>query len=49
VRRARVVAEPEVVAIAPRRGRPPSVVVVPETEPEPVKWWLNTKPAGKKR
>ena len=48
-RRPRVVAEPEVVAIAPRRGRPPAVAVVPEIEPEPVKWWLNTKPAGKKR
>ncbi len=44
-----VVAEPEVVAVAPRRGRPPAVAVVPETEPEPVKWWLNTKPVGKKR
>lgn len=49
VRRPRVVAEPEIVALAPRRGRPPAVAVVPETEPEPVKWWLNTKPAGKKR
>ena len=49
VRRQRTVAEPEVVAVAVRRGRPPAVVVVPEAEPEPVKWWLNTKPAGKKR
>jgi hypothetical protein len=49
VKRAQVMAEPEVVAVAPRRGRPPSIVVAPETEPEPVKWWLNTKPVGKKR
>jgi hypothetical protein len=48
VHRARVVAEPEVVAAAPRRGRPPAVAV-PEPDPEPVKWWLNTKPTGKKR
>ena len=49
VRRPRVVAEPEIVATPVRRGRPPAVVVVAESEPEPVKWWLNTKPAGKKR
>jgi hypothetical protein len=49
VRRARVVAEPEVVAVVARRGRPPAAVAVQEAEPEPVKWWLNTKPAGKKR
>jgi hypothetical protein len=41
-RRQRVVAEPEVVA---RRGRPDVVTA----EPEPVKWWLNTKANGKKR
>jgi hypothetical protein len=45
-RRANVVVEPEVVAIAGRRGRQPTVAVA---EPEPVKWWLNTKPAGKRR
>jgi hypothetical protein len=43
-RRARVVSQPEAVAPAARRGRPPEA-----PEPEPVKWWLNTKPAGKKR
>jgi hypothetical protein len=21
----------------------------PQVEPEPVKWWLNTKPAGRRR
>jgi hypothetical protein len=45
-RRARVVAEPEVVAVTARRGRPPEAAVA---EPEPVKWWLNTKSPGKKR
>jgi hypothetical protein len=46
-RRSRVVVEPEVVAVtAARRGRPVEAVA---TEPEPVKWWLNTKPAGKRR
>ena len=45
-RRTRVVAEPEVVAVTARRGRPPEAVVA---EPEPVKWWLNTKSTGKKR
>jgi hypothetical protein len=45
--RSRAVMEPEV-AITPRRGRPPEPVAV-VTEPEPVKWWLNTKAAGKKR
>jgi hypothetical protein len=45
-RRPRVVVEPEVVAIAARRGRQPEAVSV---EPEPVKWWLNTKSTGKKR
>jgi hypothetical protein len=43
-RRSRVIAEPEAVAV--RRGRAPDVVLA---EPEPVKWWLNTKPVGKKR
>jgi hypothetical protein len=46
--RPRAVAEPEVVVPAPRRGRPPGPVAV-VAEPEPVKWWLNTKAAGKKR
>jgi hypothetical protein len=48
--RSPVVAEPEVVITAitttKRRGRPAHSAVA---EPEPVKWWLNTKPAGKKR
>jgi len=39
-------AELEVVAATPRRQRAPEV---PVTEPEPVKWWLNTKPATKRR
>ena len=38
--------EPEVVAATSRRSR---VVETPAVEPEPVKWWLNTKPAGKRR
>ncbi|WP_158925951.1 hypothetical protein [Acidisphaera sp. S103] len=46
VRRPRTMIEPEVVAIATRRGRSPEAV---STEPEPVKWWLNTKSTGKKR
>ena len=45
-RRSRAVTEPEVAASATRRGRPAEAVAA---EPEPVKWWLNTKPAGKKR
>jgi hypothetical protein len=45
-RRASIVAEPEIVAITSRRSRPPEAV---SAEPEPVKWWLNVKPAGKKR
>jgi hypothetical protein len=45
IRRARVAAEPEVLEAAPRRSR--AVEVAPE--PEPVKWWLNTKPAPKRR
>lgn len=43
VRRPR--AEPEVAAIT-RRQRAPEP---PAEEPEPVKWWLNTKPASKRR
>jgi hypothetical protein len=45
-RQPRIVPEPEVLAIPARRGRAPDPVAA---EPEPVKWWLNTKPAGKKR
>jgi hypothetical protein len=43
-------AEPEVVE-ATARARRTIVAVAPElqSEPEPVKWWLNTKPAGKRR
>ncbi len=37
----------EAVPVSPRRGRTPTDAVAPE--PEPVKWWLNTRPAGKKR
>ncbi len=43
-RRARM--EPEVAAAPSRRLR---VVEQPVAEPEPVKWWLNTKPASKRR
>lgn len=43
-RRVRVIGEPDEVAVTARRGRAPAAA-----EPEPVKWWLNTKPAGKKR
>jgi len=39
-------AEPEVVASSHRRAR---AVKVPAIEPEPVKWWLNPKPAAKRR
>jgi DNA repair exonuclease SbcCD ATPase subunit len=39
-------AEPEVAVAATRRQRPAEVV---EQEPEPVKWWLTTKPAPKRR
>jgi hypothetical protein len=42
-RRGRPVAEPEVAAAA-RRQR-----AAEEPEPEPVKWWLNTKPGPKRR
>jgi hypothetical protein len=45
-RRISIAAEPEVVAVPVRRGRPPVAAAV---EPEPVKWWLNTKSSGKKR
>ena len=43
VRRPRT--EPEVAAVV-RRQRTPDVAA---SEPEPVKWWLNTKPASKRR
>jgi hypothetical protein len=39
-------AEPEVVAAASRRQR---VTEAPVAEPEPVKWWLNSKPSTKRR
>jgi hypothetical protein len=45
-RRPRVIHEPEVVAAPVRRGRASEPVAA---EPEPVKWWLNTKPSGKKK
>jgi hypothetical protein len=38
--------EPEVVAVASRR---PRTAELPAAEPEPVKWWLNPKPAAKRR
>lgn len=44
VRRPR--AEPEVVAASSRRSRAQEASAA---EPEPVKWWLNTKPASKRR
>jgi hypothetical protein len=46
-RRASRVVEPEVVAAPAKRSS--RVRVAPVVEPEPVKWWLNTKPAGKRR
>jgi hypothetical protein len=46
VRRPRPMAEPEVVAATARRGRAPLEEIA---EPEPVKWWLNAKPATKRR
>jgi hypothetical protein len=47
--RRHVVAEPEVTAATTRRGRASSIAV-PETEPEPVKWWLvPAKTTGKRR
>jgi hypothetical protein len=39
-------AEPEAVAPGAKRQRVPDS---PTVEPEPVKWWLNTKPAAKRR
>jgi hypothetical protein len=45
-RRSGIIAAPEVAAPA-RCGRPAADPAA--AEPEPVKWWLNTKPAGKKR
>jgi hypothetical protein len=42
-RRRRPTAEPEVAAASTRRQRPVEVV---EQEPEPVKWWLTTKPGS---
>jgi DNA repair exonuclease SbcCD ATPase subunit len=50
-RRRAAVEEPEIVApVAPaKRGRPAAVVIETETDPEPVKWWLNAKPASKRR
>jgi hypothetical protein len=47
-----VLVEPEVIAVPRKRGRPPGprAVVVPEAEPEPVKWWLApSKTAAKRR
>ncbi len=46
IRRSRAVAEPEVSGTMVRRGRPHEPVAA---EPEPVKWWLNTKQNGKRR
>ncbi len=46
------VADPELVPVARKRGRPPGPrkIVVPQVEPEPVKWWLAPeKPPGKRR
>lgn len=48
LRRRRAVVEPAAPATVARRGRPPAVTE-PENEPEPVKWWLNPKPAPKRR
>jgi hypothetical protein len=39
--------EPEVVAVT--MSRRPRVPEPPAAEPEPVKWWLNPKPAAKRR
>jgi chromosome segregation ATPase len=47
-RRGRAVAEPEVAAVSARRQRPVEPPT-PEGEPEPVKWWLNTKATPKRR
>jgi hypothetical protein len=38
--------EQEAVVVTPRRARAPDTSA---GEPEPVKWWLNTKPAAKRR
>ena len=46
VRRPR--SEPEVVAVTSRRPRPVDVPVA-AAEPEPVKWWLNTKLPNKRK
>jgi len=40
--------EPDVVAATAKRSRPATGVET-EPEPEPVKWWLNPKPATKRR
>ena len=45
-RRGRPVAEPEVATAAVRRLRQAETA---EPEPEPVKWWLNTKTGPKRR
>ncbi|MDR3529339.1 MAG: hypothetical protein P4L90_02100 [Rhodopila sp.] len=45
-RRPRTLAEPEVVAATSRRSKAAEVAAA---EPEPVKWWLNTKPGPKRR
>jgi len=45
-RRGRVVAEPEATGVGTHRHRPVEIVA---PQPEPVKWWLNTKPAPKRR
>jgi hypothetical protein len=47
-RRGRAVAEPEVAAVSARRQRHVEAAT-PEAEPEPVKWWLNTKATPKRR
>ncbi len=47
IRRPIIAVEPEVRPTPIRRGRPPNPVI--ESEPEPVKWWLTTKTAAKRR
>lgn len=47
MRRPVLAAEPEARPAPIRRGRPPNPVI--ESEPEPVKWWLTTKTAAKRR
>ena len=49
VRRPVFAVAPEAPPAPVRRGRPPLPVPVTETEPEPVKWWLMTKTAAKRR